>query len=185
MATQVISDGTAADNQRSINGWHPWLRARWLDEMRRTPGAAAPDYLDYDATGSPQVLTTSSGAEVFYDLDGQGSPVNLVKTTGVLAGSYAYDPYGAYTDTNIDGGSATGENPFRYAGAAGAYDRGTGFIKDGNRYYNPTIGRFSQEDTITTLADPGKANLYAYAGDDPINNVDPTGASASPSKMSG
>ncbi|MFJ1585643.1 RHS repeat-associated core domain-containing protein, partial [Streptomyces sp. NPDC088197] len=50
-----------------------------------------------------------------------------------------------------------------------------GWIKYGQRWYNPTTGRFTSQDAHSFLADPAQGNRYAYAGDDPINNTDPTG----------
>ncbi len=41
----------------------------------------------------------------------------------------------------------------------------------GHRYYDPTIGRFTQ---TRTLQDK-KANAYLYVQGDPVNLVDPTG----------
>jgi RHS repeat-associated protein len=59
----------------------------------------------------------------------------------------------------------------------GLYDRGTGWIKYGQRWYNPTTGRFTQQDSIERLADPEQGNRYAYAADNPVNYTDPTGQS--------
>jgi RHS repeat-associated protein len=59
--------------------------------------------------------------------------------------------------------------------ASGLYDRGTGWIKYGQRWYNPTTGRFTQQDSIERLADPKQGNRYAYAADNPTNYIDPTG----------
>lgn len=58
---------------------------------------------------------------------------------------------------------------------AGIWDAGTRQVKLGRRYYNPADGRFTQQDPITKLANPADGNLYAYAADNPINNIDPTG----------
>jgi integrase/recombinase XerD len=43
------------------------------------------------------------------------------------------------------------------------------------RYYDPSLGRFTQPDTITHLGDLQQGNLYEYAGGDPVNNADPQG----------
>jgi RHS repeat-associated protein len=48
-----------------------------------------------------------------------------------------------------------------------------------NRFYNACQGRFTQVDPIGMQAvefeDPQTLNLYAYVGNDPINNIDPDG----------
>ncbi len=47
-----------------------------------------------------------------------------------------------------------------------------------NRYYARTIGRFTSVDPLGgSLANPQSLNRYSYAGDDPVNNSDPTGLS--------
>ncbi len=42
----------------------------------------------------------------------------------------------------------------------------------GHRYYDPTLGRFTQLDPSGQETNP-----YLYAGGDPINNTDPSGLS--------
>jgi len=88
--------------------------------------------------------------------------VGLVNSSGSKVNSYSYDPYGMQL-------SATGTvaNPWCYAG--GQFDSQTGLTKFGARYYDPDLSRFTQRD-------PSGLDLpYAYAGCDPVNNVDPTG----------
>ncbi|MEU5756833.1 RHS repeat-associated core domain-containing protein [Streptomyces sp. NPDC047829] len=73
----------------------------------------------------------------------------------------------AHPPAGLPRGTTTGAvpQPYRYAGA---YADPTGLYKMGHRYYDPTLGRFTQ---------PGPSgqeeNPYLYAGGDPINNSDP------------
>ena len=130
-------------------------------------------YIDNDAGGTPEVFTTDTGQQNYYVPDGAtGSPIALINTSGTQTGAYAYDPYGTYT-TTASVGSAAGLNPARFAG--GLYDRTTGDLHYGQRWYDPTIGRFTQQDSVSHIQDLQQENRYAYAGDDPINNIDPTG----------
>ncbi len=49
------------------------------------------------------------------------------------------------------------------------------------RYYDPSLGRWTQQDPVGgSLGDLNSANLYAYAGDDPVNLVDPSGRASVP-----
>ena len=66
-------------------------------------------------------------------------------------------------------------NPIRYKGYY--YDVETGLFFCNSRYYNPEWGRWISPDSIEYL-DPKSINglnLYCYCGNDPVNNVDPSG----------
>jgi RHS repeat-associated protein len=70
-------------------------------------------------------------------------------------------------------GSPTGvPNPFRWVGAV--WDSSTGLYEMGERYYDPTTARFTQEDP------PGGG--FRYADGAPINLVDPSGLMADPDR---
>jgi uncharacterized protein RhaS with RHS repeats len=47
----------------------------------------------------------------------------------------------------------------------------------GERYYDSTLGRWTQQDPIVDVLDPKLWNRYVYVGNDPINYVDPSGLS--------
>ena len=52
----------------------------------------------------------------------------------------------------------------------------SGFEQFGVRYYNPSLGRWTQQDPVGgSLFDLNSANRYIYASDDPVNQVDPSG----------
>ena len=87
---------------------------------------------------------------------------------GTVANRYGYDPYGLSTSK-----SETTVNPWQYA--AGYLDP-TGLTKFGTRYYDPNIGRWTQQDPIGgSIAAPTTINRYAYVGNEPVDLVDPTG----------
>jgi RHS repeat-associated protein len=104
--------------------------------------------------------TLSGGAKYYYLYDGLGSVVALTDNSGTVANTYSYDPYGNTTATT---GSVS--NPFRYIG--GVWDASAKLYKLGERYYDPSIGRFTQLDPL--------GEEYQYAGDDPVNFSDPSG----------
>ncbi|WP_371790433.1 hypothetical protein OG285_06145 [Streptomyces sp. NBC_01471] len=141
-----------------------------IEQVKLDAGTA---YIDHDpTTGQPLSLRTTNGYEAYYIIDGLGSPVQFINQSTVQSTVYSYDPYGAY-QTDQATGTAAAQNPYRFVG--GTYDRTTGYIKYGQRWYDPTTGRFTTQDALTFIADPANGNRYAYAGDDPINNFDPTG----------
>jgi RHS repeat-associated protein len=68
-------------------------------------------------------------------------------------------------------------NPWKFAG--GYLDSSTGLYKFGTRYDDPSLGRWTQQDPVGgSLGDLNSANRYAYANDDPVNAVDPSGKDA-------
>lgn len=131
-------------------------------------------WIDNDpVTGEPLMLTTAGGVQTLYVYDGLGTPVGMLTDYATVAYVNTFDPYGTAVLTGGGQGNGFLSNPFMFKG--GIQDRATGWVHYGNRWYNPTLGRWTQQDTLDAPLDPGNANRYAYAGGDPINNTDPTG----------
>lgn len=65
-------------------------------------------------------------------------------------------------------------NPFQFTGAM--LDSSTGLYKMGERYYDPSVGRFTQEDPISPCT--GSRGQYTYANGDPVNETDAQGTSS-------
>lgn len=142
-----------------------------IEQVKRDNATA---YVEHDpVTGEPLMLRTSTGMQSLYVYDGTGNPSVLVTSTSYRAFAYTYDPYGVPTLTVDSGGNGTAQNPYTFKN--GVQERTTGWIKYGARWYDPVTGRFTQQDSLNAPLDPANANRYAYAGGDPVNNVDPTG----------
>ena len=98
--------------------------------------------------------------------DARGSVRLVVDAgTGQVMQALRYSPWG-----RVMGDTDPGFQPFGYAG--GLDDRRTGLERFGVRDYDPGTGRWIEPDPILFA---GGANLYAYADNDPINFIDPSG----------
>lgn len=106
------------------------------------------------------------GSRYYYVLDSLGSVVGLFAKDGTYYGGYSYGPYGEIRYKGTD--QALDNNRLRYIG--GYFDEPSSFYRFGARYYDPTIGRFTQFDPSGQESNP-----YAYAGCNPVNSRDPSG----------
>ena len=106
---------------------------------------------------------TTAGGTYYYLHDALGSVMALTDSTGRVVNSYDYDPYG-----NAVAATESVANPFRWIGAI--WDSATQLYKMGDRYYSPSVGRFTQIDPAHQCL-----NGYSYAADNPVNLSDPSG----------
>ena len=114
----------------------------------------------------------------YYHDDFRGSTIAMTDDRETITHKYAYDDFGKVTqieEANL--------NPYRYVGKYGIQyeDEDLYFMRA--RYYNPDVGRFLTEDPVWAT------NLYPYAGNNPVMNVDPSGETyigigTSPSSLS-
>ncbi|HEX3792310.1 MAG TPA: RHS repeat-associated core domain-containing protein [Pseudonocardiaceae bacterium] len=128
----------------------------------------------YGPDGLP-IEQTSKAASSWFVHDQDGSTAALLSSTGTVAGSYSYTPYGVATHT----GTAT--TPLEYTGQY--TDSESGFIYLRARYYDPATAQFlSVDPQVDSTHAP-----YAYTNDNPLNGSDPTGECGwtTPSQRSG
>ncbi|OYW06853.1 MAG: hypothetical protein B7Z61_00940 [Acidobacteria bacterium 37-71-11] len=122
----------------------------------------------YNIYGGSLLYTLDpSGAVTVYHGDERGSVVAITDAAGGVVQSYSYDAYGKVL--SAAGGLA---NPFQYVGAYGVLADEDGLYHMRARYYDPDARRFVTEDPLGLAAG---LNLYAYAGGDPVNRIDPGG----------
>jgi len=109
---------------------------------------------------------TSTVSAIDTDIDG-----NADLATDVLTGAVTrrwFDPFG-----NQRGGASN------WISAHGFLDKATssfsGLTQLGARAYDATLGRFLSADPVLNPDSPQQVNGYAYSGNNPLANADPTG----------
>ncbi len=109
-----------------------------------------------------------TGKAYYYLYNGHGDVVQIVDTNGTTVNQYQYDEWGNLT-TSTEGIS----NSFKYAGEQ--FDSETGLYYLRARYYDPSMGRFINEDGYEGQIDnPLSLNLYTYVHNNPLIYADPT-----------
>jgi RHS repeat-associated protein len=103
--------------------------------------------------------------------DGHGSTRQLVSGTSTINVSeqYNYDAYGV-------GLSAPTSPLTTYLYAGQQFDSVLKQYYLRARYYDPTVGRFTQTDPVAgNNFDPQSLHKYEYTHEDPVNGIDPSG----------
>ncbi|WP_198299671.1 polymorphic toxin-type HINT domain-containing protein [Tumebacillus avium] len=109
------------------------------------------------------------GHHLFYHYDGMGNVTDLTDYLGSEVLKYRYDAFGGVF-TQL-------WTPYNQVGLTGkSYDIKASLMDYSARWYSPSVGRFTTQDSWTGLGDlPQTLNRYAYALNNPINITDPSG----------
>jgi RHS repeat-associated protein len=119
---------------------------------------------------SPDYMSRS-GHDYLLIKDHLGSVRLVVEaSSGNIVQTLEYSEFGEVLFDN-----SPGFQPFGFAG--GLYDYSTGIVRFGTRDYDPQVGRWMSKDGI--LFNGGTVNLYEYAANDPVNNIDTVGKNIS------
>ena len=154
--------GTGMFERVSAGGWS-YVASALLGLASESSSSGTTSWVR-DNAGVP-VAQRSGGSSVYFLWDGLGSTAALTDSTGAVRASYIYQPFGG-----VKSSSGDVSTPFRWLGAYDVKDEG--WHKIGTRYYLSGLGRFGQRDPV----EGGSLNAYDYAGQDPINLLDPDGA---------
>jgi RHS repeat-associated protein len=151
--TRTSSTGTSHYTWGSINGSLPLL----LDDGTH-------HYL-YGPDQTPYAqIDNTTGTTDYLHTDALGSVRLITDSSGTVTGTTRYDPYGNRT-------THTGATDSTLGYTGNLTDPDTGLLYLRARDYDPTTGQFLTVDpAITTTHQP-----YAYAGNNPLQNTDPSG----------
>jgi RHS repeat-associated protein len=133
-----------------------------------TPVADGTQTYSLDPDGDVTAMKQGSTAQLALQ-NTHGDVTGTFTATGAaLAGVTAYNPFGVVTratGTRTDLGYQSGWT-----------DPGSGRVNMAARWYDPSTGGFASRDTMAVDPVPSSAgNPFAYAGADPMDNVDPSG----------
>jgi RHS repeat-associated protein len=119
-------------------------------------------------------LDLPSAAVHYYFSDHLGSASVVTSATGTIQDESDYYPFGGErVVTNTD------PNPYKFTGKE--RDSESGLDNFGARYMGSSLGRFMSPDSTAYVKpiNPQSWNLYAYARNNPLLYVDPTGNTVS------
>ena len=117
----------------------------------------------------------------YYLTDRLSSVIGVINDSGKWVNDYWYTPFGDYAGGDSANASAgVPWVPWRFTGEwfdGVSVDRG--YYKIGLRYYDHAMNRWTQTDPVERVVNPmqpAEAQPYTYAGTNPTNQTDPTGA---------
>lgn len=152
------------------------LLARYTHSGLRTDDILAADVTSFGVT---QKLAPSVGSYMFLK-DQLGSIQNIADSNGNVVEKYTYSAYGKNVGIRDGSGADITSNPllsFSYGFAGREWDRETELYYNRARYYDPSVGRFLQQDPYAgAIEDPiTTVNRKVYAGGNPQNLTDANG----------
>lgn len=183
---QYKSDGKTLDFRYLPNG------TRYQKQVTATDskGSSTKVTNKYVSNGSGKVIFESKGTDnseyvrgdrvllkkkpdsntlYYYLYNGHGDVIGILYDNGTVANTYDYDEFG-----NMVAEQEKTYNPFKYAGEYQDAESGLYYLNA--RYYDPSMGRFINEDTVEgQISNPLTLNIYTYVENNPANYVDPSG----------
>jgi RHS repeat-associated protein len=123
----------------------------------------------YIFAGNLRVAQISGTTVSYFHKDHLGSSTVTTRADGTVVESANYEPFG-----NMRAHSGTTTSDYKFTDQE--LDGENGLYNYNARLYDPIIGRFITPDTkMTDPYDPQSLNRYAYARNNPLIKIDPTG----------
>ncbi len=119
----------------------------------------------YGPNGEPVEMIDGYGNPYYFHLDQQNSVRMVTKQDGTVDGTYTYDPYGRVL-------AQTGTSFTRLEYDSQWFESASGLYNLRARSYDPSTAQFMARDPLNVQT----RQAYVYAGNDPLNGGDPSGA---------
>ncbi|WP_442601939.1 RHS repeat domain-containing protein [Paenibacillus sp. KN14-4R] len=140
----------------------------------KTEGDTTSQYSYIRSRGQLVAKVDQAGSKQYYLHNGHGDVVSITDDQGNKLAEYKYDIWGKILPAEGNNLANKVDNIFLYSGEY--YDETTELQYLRARWYDPSIGRFINEDTYKgEIANPLSLNLYTYAKNNPLRYTDPTG----------
>ena len=150
----LVAERTTEDNSTTTQTY------LWGLDLSGTPQGAG-------GVGGLLAVTDTSGSTFFPTYDGNANVMGYFNADGASVAEYDYGPFGEPVKAT---GPKANESPFRFS--TKYTDPESGQLYYGYRLYDPPSGKWLSRDPIGEL---GGLNLYAIAGNDPVNTWDMLG----------
>ncbi|MGC5012807.1 polymorphic toxin-type HINT domain-containing protein [Streptosporangium sp. DT93] len=173
--TQAVVDGQQtsmvydAAGERLIRRDPGGATTLYLGAMELTLSGGAVSAKRYYAAADGSTIAMRTSAGLTWMLQGlHGSNQLAINDATSQVSRERYTPFGKRRDDD--------DLPFTDRGFLGKVeDASTGLTYLSARYYDPAVAKFISPDPVFNSLIPASFNPYAYAGDDPIGQSDPSG----------
>lgn len=137
-----------------------------MEVTKDSLGRQSTVYYVYGPTG---LIAMQQGNNRYFVLKDHLKSVRaILDTNNAVKASFSFSSFGSLMNSSID--TSIGSLPLRYRFTGQEYDPETGLYNYRARMYDPGYGRFYSPDPRMQYPSP-----YAYANNNPISIVDPTG----------
>jgi RHS repeat-associated protein len=167
MGERVRTEATAPDGSTQVTGYLVDTQGPISQVVAETDGEG--ELQAYYVRGLDLLAAVRPSETRYYHADALGSARALTDETGEVTDRYAFSAFG---ELEVHEGEDL--NVFLFAGEA--WDPDSGFYYLRARWMDPSLGRFVSADPFEGFPTyPGTLHRYLYAGNDPVNNFDPSG----------
>jgi len=172
VATAAMSEDYTydADGQRILKKSSSGDATLYLEgqELRITP-TNTKQTTRYYIIGGATIANRTPDNQLHWTLGNHQGTISYTVNAGTTTYQrQLYTPYGAPRDT-------PNQLPTERGFLGQTEDDSTGLTYLNNRYYNPTLAKFTQPDPLISAGTPQTLNKYSYSTNSPITYSDPSG----------